>query len=337
MDVRARKRHLRFGIVLIRGFRLTSASVVLDALEMASSAIGEQDHISWDILNSSGTSVRSSCSARILATEVPGKSAFYDYFFLVGGLPRDEKYLHERMKQLARNVAEQGGTVVGIGGGTDVMANMGLLNGRKCCVSWIDRDKNAVWDYKDIQPVEDQLFVEDGNMITCVGGIAALDVTLWIIRQHFGDTLYESLWRRMMGHRPRQATTPQPRPSVLPNDVEPLALRIMSLMESHLTMPLKHTDIAHRIGISPRKLSQVVQDAVNMSPSRAYLLIRLHHAARALLESQDKLSDISDCYGFADAAHFSRCFSQAFATTPFAFRKSGRTGQANAILAAGPF
>ena len=70
--------------------------------------------------------------------------------------------------------------------GAFVLAQAGLLDGRQATTHWsyLSRMKQK---FPDIDLVEDVLYVDSGNIITSAGSSAAIDASLYVIRQDYGS------------------------------------------------------------------------------------------------------------------------------------------------------
>ena len=93
----------------------------------------------------------------------------------------------------------------------------------------------------------------------------------------------------------------------------------------HLDPAFKSDDIAHQLGISSRKLSQVIKLASGNSFTQFINRLRIDEATR-LMERPNagplKIDAIASMCGFSNRQHFRRVFEQVTGVTPGYFRKS---------------
>lgn len=127
--------------------------------------------------------ITASCGLQVIPWEAYGRPERFDYVVVIGGLINKDVEYNLSMLKFLRDAAASGVPIVGVCTGSFAMAEARLLNGRKCCVSWY-HFADLLERYVEVVPVADQLFVHDGNFITCAGGLAALDVAAWIRFSH---------------------------------------------------------------------------------------------------------------------------------------------------------
>ena len=78
-----------------------------------------------------------------------------------------------------------GVSIVGLCTGSFVMAEAGLMRGRRCAVH-IHHRQQLLERYPDIIPVVNEMYVHDEKLITCPGGTAAIDLAVEILSEHCG-------------------------------------------------------------------------------------------------------------------------------------------------------
>jgi len=79
--------------------------------------------------------------------------------------------------------------------------------------------------------------------------------------------------------------------------------------------------IAREVGINPAHMSRRFREVFGESMSSFRDRLRVEHASRALLASDDTISAIAAELGFCDQAHLTRTFKRAMSMTPSQFRR----------------
>lgn len=80
-------------------------------------------------------------------------------------------------------------------------------------------------------------------------------------------------------------------------------------------------ELARAAHLSEGHLGRLFRTSLGCGPSAAVRLVRLDHAAALLATSNLPVKEIARLAGFANAFHFSRCFSAAFGLAPRAYRR----------------
>ncbi len=220
--------------------------------------------------------------------------------------------------------ARAGVTLGALDTGAFILAEAGLLKGKRATTHYehIDALKEL---YVDTDTSED-LFVFDGNRITCCGGGAATDFALHIIRSMHGDSLANAAARYLF----HQSLRPQGA-SQNPSLVEPLGStapsvlkRAIKLMEENLEDALSIPQICKRIRLSQRQLDRLFTQFVRKSPVLYYRDIRLDRARSLVTQTDMRLSEVAVACGFSGQAHFSRSYRERFGLAPRTDRVEGR-------------
>jgi putative intracellular protease/amidase len=93
---------------------------------------------------------------------------------------------HRPVAEWLREHAEGSGTVVSVCNGAEVLADAGLLDGRRATANWANI---ATWErrYPDTEWVRGLRYVEDGNVLSAAGVTSGISATLHVIRTYVGE------------------------------------------------------------------------------------------------------------------------------------------------------
>ena len=98
--------------------------------------------------------------------------------------------------------------------------------------------------------------------------------------------------------------------------------RAIDYIEDNLMGPLAIADIAREAGLSKWYFQRIFRAMVGDTVKEYILLRRLSHAARALVETDDRIIDIALNCDFGSPEVFSRAFRRFFGQNPQSFRKA---------------
>ena len=93
-------------------------------------------------------------------------------------------------------------------------------------------------------------------------------------------------------------------------------LDLLALMRSNIEEPLSLEELSTHISISRRQMERLFQTHLETSPSRYYLELRITHARRLLLQSNESITNIAIACGFVSSSHFSSCYKDYFGLSP---------------------
>lgn len=87
-------------------------------------------------------------------------------------------------------------------------------------------------------------------------------------------------------------------------------------------------DLARRLGVPRRSLSRLVKERTGLTPKWLIECRRLQEAATTLYRSPEiDLAELAGELGYADQAHFTRCYHRVLGETPDRTRRAGREVQ----------
>ena len=117
---------------------------------------------------------------------------------------------HRPVAEWLREHAEGSGTVISVCNGAQVLADAGLLDGRRATANWANM---AEWErrYPNTEWVRGLRYVEDGNVLTAAGVTSGIGATLHVIRGYVGEEAASGLAREIgypdqrLGGEPRIA------------------------------------------------------------------------------------------------------------------------------------
>lgn len=321
VEISAMSPSLSVGFVLMPSFTLLPFSAFVDALRLAADEgdHSEQINCRWTVMAPNKEKITSSSGVAVQPWETYRDPAEFDYIVVVGGLLPETLYGSQHVIDYLLRADRAHTPIIGLCTGSFAMIRAGLMDNRRCCVSWFHH-KDLTDRYTDVTPVADQLFVDEGDRITCAGGAVAADLAAYIIERHLGQSWARKSLRILVMDSPRPASAPQPQPTSDYQVENKWVARALLLMEQNLSRPLATDDIAQRINISKRQLERLFLADTGESLQKFYRKIRLSYALWLLQNTQRSITDIAQECGFADTAHFSRAFRSAFASRPTDYR-----------------
>ena len=313
--------HLSVGFVLMPSFTLLPFSAFVDALRLAADEGDQSRQINcqWTLMSHTLEAITSSSGVTVQPWETYRDPADFDYVVVVGGLLDNSLQGSQHVIDYLQQVDAAHVPIIGLCTGSFAMIRAGLMDQRRCCVSWFHY-KDLTDRYTNVTPIADQLFVDDGDRITCAGGAVAADLAAYIIERHLGQNWARKSMRILVMDSPRPANAPQPQPGGDYQVNNRLVGRALLLMEQNLSRPLSTDEIAARVDISKRQLERLFTNETNESLQKFYRKMRLRYGLWLLQNTERLITDIAQECGFSDTAHFSRAFRVIFDKKPTDYR-----------------
>ncbi|MGF1426081.1 helix-turn-helix domain-containing protein [Kitasatospora sp. LaBMicrA B282] len=220
-----------------------------------------------------------------------------------------------------RAAHRRGARIVSICTGAFVLAQAGLLDGRRATTHW-NRTAQLAAAFPTVQVEQDVLYVDLADVATSAGSGAGVDLCLHLIRRDHGAAYAAQVARHMVLPPHREGSQLQyaarPVPARADESLAPLLEWAAERLDTRLTLPL----LARRAGVSGRTLARRFTEQLGVSPGQ-WLLQRRIDAARVLLEQTDlPVEAIAGKVGLASAVNLRRRFHTALGTTPGAYRRT---------------
>jgi AraC family transcriptional activator FtrA len=220
-----------------------------------------------------------------------------------------------------REAHRRGARIVGICTGAFVLAEAGLLDGRRATTHWRHTDRFAA-AFPGVEVDEDVLFVDHGDVATSAGTGAGIDLCLHLVRSDHGAAYAAQVARNMVLPPRREGSqlqyAAQPAPARVDESLAPLLEWAASRLDSRLTLDR----LAEHAGLSSRTLARRFNEQLGTSPGQWLLGQRLD-AARVLLEQTDlPVEAIATRVGLVSAVNLRRRFRARLGTTPGAYRRT---------------
>ena len=313
---------LRVGVILSDHFTLSAFALFIDHLRLAADE-GDRSRpvkVQWSVMSATQEPQRASCG--VLTTPTSGliDPKQLDYVVVVGGVLHAGRQINEATERYLRRAAEAGTRLVGLCTGSFILCRIGLMQGRRACVSWYHY-QDFLDEFPDHEVVADQLFVADGDRITCAGGAGTADLACHLIERHLGWSVAQKASQVLLFDRARAGGEAQPHPPMAEKVSEPRVRRALLLMEQNLAVPLPIAHVAEKLNLSTRQFERLCHSTLGVSPATAYRRMRLRYARWLIGNTDRSVTDIAHAAGFADCAHFSRQFKETYGASPSGQRR----------------
>ncbi len=199
--------------------------------------------------------------------------------------------------------------------GTFILAKFGLLRGRACTIHW-----EYIEVFRELFPdadLQSTVCVEDGNLLTCSGGTAPLDMMIRLVRSVAGDTVARNVADIAIHHNLRDDTVHQrldlrSRLSA----TNPVFLKCVELMEDHIEEPLDVAEMCRTLGISIRQLQRIFKGNCGVGPRAYYESLKLERARQMLKRTAMAIPEISVANGFPNTSTFSKAYKRVYNIVP---------------------
>ncbi|GLW18231.1 MULTISPECIES: GlxA family transcriptional regulator [Streptomyces] len=229
-----------------------------------------------------------------------------------------------RLIDWLRGNAHRARRKVSVCSGALLLAEAGLLDGRRATTHWMLCDTLAR-RYPAVRVEPEPIYVRDGDVATSAGVTAGIDLALALVEEDLGRDLALAVARQLVVflRRPGNQTQFSAQLAVQLADRRPLR-DLQQWITEHPAADLSVEALADRAGLSPRHFARAFRDEVGMPPGRYVDRVRLEAARRRLEDTADGIAQVSRHCGYGTPEAMRRAFLRALDTSPAEYRRRFR-------------
>lgn len=298
-------------ILLWPGFDMHDLSALLDIFELANT-IARQALFTWQIYGLDALTVESSSGLSVQADRVFSEDISAENLLILAGFDMQPSQEASSKGSWFRRQLTLAARICLIGGASNLLAQGGLLDGRRCAAHWahIDayRQRHQQVDFRD------QIYHADQEILSCSGGCGTTDLALAFVRELSGPEVTLKIADRLNRYLVRDEHDVQ-RPQA--PTVHSLTRGAVQIMRQHIEVPLNSREIAARLGTSLRRLQRCFKRDEKLTPTQFYVRERLLQARRLLRQDPSlSIAAVAHRCGFISASDFARNFTRQFGYPP---------------------
>jgi transcriptional regulator GlxA family with amidase domain len=228
-----------------------------------------------------------------------------------------------RLLDALRAAHARGATVAGLCLGAFVLADAGLLDGRRATTHWHHAAELRA-GYPAVNVDDGVLYVDEGDVLTSAGSAAGIDACLHLVRRQHGAAAANAVARSMVvaPHRAGGQAQYVEHPVPAPATGDPLDA-VLAHALGHLDDPTIDVDaMAALANMSRRTFDRRFRDRTGSSPLSWLITQRVLHAERLLESSALGVDEVARRVGFTDGVALRPHFRRIVGVAPQTYRKT---------------
>lgn len=274
-----------------------------------------------------GCDVTSSLGSRLGVTDSIAAIESADTVLVAGSDNLPAHAIDPALVEAIRSVSARTRRLASICTGSFVLAQAGLLSGRRATTHWHDT-RLLARAFPDVTVEPDAIFVRDGDIFTSAGISSGIDLALALVEMDYGTELVRDVARWLVVYLKRAGG--QSQFSVLVEADPPPQSPLRPVTDAIAADPAANHSVqslAARASLSTRQLTRLFQSELGMTPARYVELVRIDFA-RGALESGRSVSESAGMAGFGSSETLRRVFVNHLGISPKAYRDRFRTAYA---------
>jgi transcriptional regulator GlxA family with amidase domain len=204
--------------------------------------------------------------------------------------------------------------------GAFLLAEAGLLNGRRVATHWARCDELAN-RYPELRVENDPIFVRDEHIWTSAGVTAGIDLALALVEEDLGRSIALDVARELVVFLKRSGGQSQFSAMLSMQKADDRFGQLHAWMMAHLASDLSVPALAERLHMSERSFMRHYKAETGRTPARAVETFRVEAAQRLLGETSWPVKRIASHCGFGSEESMRRSFVRVLKIAPQTYRE----------------
>ena len=264
-------------------------------------------------------SITTSSGLALSVEPLPPPGAEVDTLIVAGGRGVAVASQDRQLLNWLRSRASCARRVASVCTGAFMLAEAGLLDGRRAATHWSDCAELAA-RFPKVRVEADPIFVRDGPVWTSAGITAGMDLALALVEEDFGRGVALDVARWLVMFLKRPGGQAQFSTALALQAAESRFGALHAWIDAHLAADLSLPVLAEQAGMSERSFSRHYTEAIGVTPARAVERMRLEAARRLLVDAALPMKRIAALCGFGSEETMRRSFLRLLAVSPQDYR-----------------
>ncbi|MBB6117921.1 transcriptional regulator GlxA family with amidase domain [Rahnella inusitata] len=280
---------------------------------------GEQVPYQLKVVSVEPGLVQTTSGLPIMAEPLPDHELATDTIVVAGGWGVHTIAISEKLSVWLKNHDEQSRRIASICSGAFLLAELGLLDGRRAVTHW-RLCNDLAKQYPNIIVENNPIYVKDAHIYTSAGVTAGIDLALGLISDDLGHKLALEVARDMVVFIKRPGGQAQFSSFLTYQHKSKLFSDLHAWMMDNLNADLSVNSLAEFSCMSERSFVRHYKKETGTTPSKAVGIMRLEVARNLLIETELPLKSIAERCGFGSETTLRRCFVKYFGNPPTEYR-----------------
>ncbi|MEU1287568.1 GlxA family transcriptional regulator [Kitasatospora sp. NPDC005856] len=309
-------------IVVFEGVQSLDVTGPLEVFAGAVQASGQRDAYRVITASPGGGPVRSHSGLRLLPDTDLAEVGPVHTLVVPGG--EGTRLVDPALVARIRELAGRAERVVSVCTGAFLLAEAGLLAGRRATTHWAYGEELAR-RFPDVEVDPDPIHVRDGRIATSAGVTAGIDLALALVEEDLGRKTALLVARHLVVFLRRPGNQAQFSTQLAAQVAARQPLReVQRWIAEHPEADLSVEALAGRSALSPRHFARAFAAEVGVTPGRYVDGVRLEAARRLLEDTDDGIEEIARSCGYGTPEAMRRAFVRALAAPPAEYRRRFR-------------
>ncbi len=314
----------RVGVVVFDGVKLLDVAGPSEVFSEANRLGARYELVLCSV---GGREVASSTGLRIpVDADAAQLGLGFDTLLVMGGDDLPTHPISPGLRGAVSAMASCSGRVCSICTGAFILAEGGLLNGRRATTHW--RHTRLLRDaYPEVTVEPDAIFVRDGLTFTSAGVTAGIDLALALLEDDHGEAMARQVAQSLVVFLQRPGGQSQFSPTLQGPRPHTSALRaVFDAIAADPAAEHSVPSLAARAALSPRHLSRLFREELGTTPARYVDAVRFD-SAKAALEGGHSVGEAAERAGYGSPETLRRAFVSRLGVSPRTYQQRFKSAQ----------
>lgn len=233
-----------------------------------------------------------------------------DYIFVPGAemnYLRSDAFKHQKdFFTWLRSMPEREVSVCSVCTGAFILAEAGLLNGKRCTTHWKRLEELQI-AYPAVMAEPNILYTHADHIYTSAGITSGIDLSLAIIEEHYGPLFAHKIARELLVYHRRSENHSQTSIYLdYRNHLHPGVHQVQDWLIENLQLKINIEHLAGLANMSPRNLTRVFKNATGITINDYMKQLRLEKAATLSNNPEYSVEYIAGQVGYTNARQLRR-------------------------------
>lgn len=321
----------KVAVVLYEGCYLSSLTGPIDAFQIANAHIKARKGqdlapFTWQTVSMEAGPVETSGGFNLSADVTIDNAEHFDFIYIPAFLYKGSKELDSMLQKMAPLIdwlrrCWKGKAILGSNcTGTFILAQTGLLNGRKATTTWwLEQAFRARFGEVNLQL---KSMVTEQDRLICSGAMTAnMNMALHIIEKQVSSELAVQCAKTMLIDTSDNIQSPYHNLLTRDSSQDPVVAKTQYWLHSHLHVNIDQVRLAKKMGVSQRTLIRRFKSELNVTPITYLQNARIETAKKILENTSTPLHQVVEQVGYNDLSSFSKLFKKRVGLTPMGYRQ----------------
>jgi transcriptional regulator GlxA family with amidase domain len=222
-----------------------------------------------------------------------------------------------------RRMHDNGADVASICTGAFVLAEAGLLDGKRATTHWAAQDLFRQ-RYPSVRMAPEQIVVDNGRICTSGGATSFLTLTAYLVEKYCGPETARGVAKIFLIDVNKGPQTAYAVFGTQKNHADSAILEAQALIERAQGPLHSVADLAAAVAMSRRNFIRRFKSATGNTPMEYIQRVKVESAKHALESGDDPVDTVAARSGYEDAGSFRKIFKRLTGVSPIEFRRRSR-------------